>query len=57
MMREVLSHYDLPILSCIGLLLFLGVFCGALIWVFRKGSSDFYAKLKNLPLQDEGADS
>ncbi|MFL5814928.1 MAG: cbb3-type cytochrome c oxidase subunit 3 [Bdellovibrionia bacterium] len=48
--REVLSHFHLPLLSCFGLLLFMGVFTGALMWVFRKGSGEFYAKLSDLPL-------
>lgn len=48
--REVLSHFHLPFLSCIGLLLFMGVFLGALLWVFRKGSGQFYGKMSDLPL-------
>lgn len=48
--REVLSHFHLPLLSCFGLLLFMGVFTGALMWVCRKGSGEFYKKLSDLPL-------
>jgi cbb3-type cytochrome oxidase subunit 3 len=48
--REVLSHFHLPLLSCVGLLLFMGVFVGALLWVFRRGSGEFYRKLSDLPL-------
>jgi hypothetical protein len=46
----VLSHFHLPILSCLGLLLFMSVFVGALIWIFRRGSGEFYQKLSDLPL-------
>jgi cbb3-type cytochrome oxidase subunit 3 len=56
--RDVLSHFHLPLLSCVGLLLFMGVFIGALMWVFRRGSKEFYQKLSDLPLdrvQQDGA--
>lgn len=55
MIREVLSHYHLPVLSGIGLLLFMAVFCGALAWVFRKGSTGFYASMQAMPFEDENA--
>lgn len=55
MIRQVLASYHLPLLSCAGLLIFLAVFCGSVIWVNRKGSTGFYATLQNLPFQDEGA--
>ncbi len=52
MIQKVLAHYRLTQLSCLGLILFMAVFIAALLWVFRKGSSPFYAELENLPLQD-----
>jgi cbb3-type cytochrome oxidase subunit 3 len=51
MIREVLSHFHLPFLSCIGLLLFMGVFIGALMWVFRRGSKELYTAMSDLPLE------
>ncbi|HTL11916.1 MAG TPA: cbb3-type cytochrome c oxidase subunit 3 [Bdellovibrionota bacterium] len=52
MIQSVLSHYPLTGLTCVGLLLFFAVFMGALLWVFRKGSSAVYTNLQNLPLQE-----
>ena len=50
MMQQVLSHYHLPILACAGLILFMMVFVGALLWVSRTGSSLQYHELSQLPL-------
>jgi cbb3-type cytochrome oxidase subunit 3 len=52
MIQKVLSHYHLPALTCFGLILFVSIFLGALIWVFRRGSSTLYAGLEQLPLED-----
>lgn len=52
MIQKVLAHYKLPELTCFGLILFMSVFIAAIIWVFRKQSSKFYAGLEQLPLQD-----
>jgi cbb3-type cytochrome oxidase subunit 3 len=58
MKAEILSRFPHIWLSCIGLLLFVGVFLGALGWVFRKGSREFYSALSRGPLelkqQEEG---
>lgn len=53
MIAQVLSHYRLPLLSCVGLLMFMGVFGGVLAWVFRGGSRGFYESLEGLPLRDD----
>ncbi len=52
MIQKVLLYYELPVLVCLGLLLFMTVFIATLIWVFRKGSTNFYQGLEQLPLQD-----
>ena len=52
MKAEALSKFPYIWLSCLGLLLFVGVFVGALFWVFRKGSEDFYAKLSASPFEN-----
>jgi cbb3-type cytochrome oxidase subunit 3 len=52
MIQRVLAHYHLPFLSCVGLMLFLLVFTGSVIWVFRRGSKEIYAQAQNIPLQD-----
>jgi cbb3-type cytochrome oxidase subunit 3 len=53
MMQQVLAHYHLPGLACLGLLLFVAVFAGAVAWVFRKGSGGYYRALERLPLADD----
>jgi cbb3-type cytochrome oxidase subunit 3 len=52
MISQVLSHYHLPMLACAGLLLFLAVFLGAGLWVFRKGSGEVYRETQNLPFDE-----
>ena len=56
MIQRVLVHFRFPLVSCAGLVLFLGVFMGALLWVFRKGSEDFYASMERLPLLETRAE-
>lgn len=52
MIQKVLSHYHLPELTCVGLILFMLVFVSALVWVFRRGSAYVYADLEQLPLRE-----
>lgn len=54
MKQEVLSHFPMPWLSGIGLLLFLSVFIGAAIWIYRSGSAELYRKMAELPLKKQG---
>ena len=53
-MQEVLAHFPMPWLSGIGLVLFLSVFIGAAIWVYRTGSEDIYREMAELPLKKQG---
>lgn len=53
MMQQVLSHYSMPALACVGLGLFLLVFTGAVGWVCRKGGGHFYNMLGALPFDDD----
>jgi len=52
MIREVLSHYHLPMLSSAGLLLFFGLFAAWVIWVFRRGRADIYRAVSELPFNE-----
>jgi hypothetical protein len=52
MIQKVLSHYHFLELTCVGLVLFMLVFAGALVWILRSGSSKVYAALEQLPLQE-----
>ncbi|MEW6057617.1 MAG: cbb3-type cytochrome c oxidase subunit 3 [Bdellovibrionota bacterium] len=53
MKAQVLANFSMPWLTCIGLLIFFAVFCGALAWVFRKSGEPVYAKLSVLPLEED----
>lgn len=52
MITRVLARFDLPDLSCMGLLLFLAVFLGAWFWVFRRDRRALYGEVSHLPLYD-----
>jgi hypothetical protein len=53
MMAQAFAKFPLVWLSCIGLVLFLGVFIGALLWANRRGSGEFYARLAAMPIERE----
>lgn len=50
-----LAGYGLISLNCFAMLLFLAIFTGALIWVYRKSSSEHYRYMENLPLQGDAS--
>lgn len=52
MTKEVLANLNMPWLPSIGLLLFLVLFVGMLIWINRRGSDDFYRQVQGLPMDD-----
>jgi len=54
MHRNVLTHFPWMSLALLGQLLFLSLFLGALAWVFRKGSGNFYERLARLPIDEGG---
>lgn len=53
MKGEVLSNTDLLFMPEITVILFTGVFLGALIWSFRPGSKQAYAARSMMPLVDQ----
>ncbi len=53
MIKEVLSHFHLPILTCIALLIFFTLFCGMLFWISRKPNRKLYKTMQQLPLSEE----
>ncbi len=53
LIKQALDHYRFIGVSCVGLAIFLGVFIGALLWISRRGSSDFYEQMEKLPLEDK----
>jgi cbb3-type cytochrome oxidase subunit 3 len=48
-----LSNFDETLLPTIAFFLFFSLFIAALVWVFRKGSNNFYDKMGNLPFGKE----
>ena len=51
MLAQVASQFPMIWLSCVALLIFLGVFLGVLAWVHRKGSSELYHAIAHQPLE------
>lgn len=51
MITQVLSQYRYTVFSCIGLLLFVVVFAGAVLWAFRNKSTEVYSKLERIPFE------
>jgi cbb3-type cytochrome oxidase subunit 3 len=54
MIREFIGHLHWSALPVISMVLFMGVFVGALLWVFRKESGEVYSELSLLPLVEKG---
>lgn len=52
MKSEVLSKFTMTYLPAMGFVLFFCLFVGAVIWVFRPASKEFYKKMSKLPLED-----
>ena len=48
-----LSNIDETTMPTIAFFLFFALFISALVWVFRKGSNNFYDKMGNLPFSKE----
>lgn len=43
----------LPFLTCLGLVIFVAFFVGAIFWTARRGSNDLYQAMSQLPLESE----
>lgn len=56
MKREILSNTDLLVLPELTLFIFLAIFVGALVWMYRPGSREFYDRRGRMPLEDDTAD-
>ena len=54
MIREFMSHLHWSTLPVVSMMLFMAVFLGALLWVFRKESQVVYSELSQLPLNENG---
>ncbi len=54
MLRDFLLGSDLLDLPLVGMFLFMALFAGVVVWVFRPGQRERGRRLAALPLEDEG---
>ncbi|MBP9733236.1 MAG: CcoQ/FixQ family Cbb3-type cytochrome c oxidase assembly chaperone [Candidatus Omnitrophica bacterium] len=53
-MKElILAQYTLIPLNCAALLIFLAIFAGSVLWVYRRSGRSYYKYMESLPLKDE----
>ncbi|MFV8753573.1 cbb3-type cytochrome c oxidase subunit 3 [Nannocystaceae bacterium ST9] len=52
-MKDVLALSDLAWLGAVAIVMFMTIFLGALIWMFRPGSKQVYAACSTMPLSDD----
>ena len=55
MISQWLGEGDYSTWPLLALVLFIGVFVGMLVWIFRPGSKQFYEREAQLPLQDSAS--
>lgn len=53
MMSQVVSRFPHPELVALALPLFLMVFLGAALWIYRRGSGEMYRRMVRMPLESE----
>lgn len=53
MIQEFLKNVPMTGFIIAGQIMFLTVFCGSVVWVFRKDSKNFYQKMSDIPLGDD----
>jgi cbb3-type cytochrome oxidase subunit 3 len=53
MIRGALQHFPHPWLMVVGLMLFLLVFVGVIVWVFHPRARALHAYLQALPLDED----
>ena len=53
MKSQVLAYYHMPYLSVFGMMLFLAVFTGMLLWVFQPWRRPVYEHISQLPLRED----
>ncbi len=53
MKQLVLAKYTLIPLNCFALILFLIIFVGAVLWVYRRSGKEYYKYMENLPFKGD----
>lgn len=54
MIREVLSRFPFSLMPTIVMLVFVVFFLSMIFWLYRNGSTDFYKKIEQIPLKEDG---
>ncbi len=54
MNAQALSHFPMPWLTCIAMLIFVTVFLTMFFRTFLKSNVELYRKMERLPLSEEG---
>ena len=57
MMSGILSRTDLLTLPLVALGVFMAIFVGAIVWIFRPGSADAYRERARMVLDAERGDT
>lgn len=57
MIREVLSKFPFSLMPTIVMFVFVIFFLSMLFWLYRRGSSDFYKKVEQIPFREDGGDN
>ena len=52
MKQDLLSQFPVPMVVGMAMFLFLSVFIGAILWVYRKESTVIYSEIEKLPLEE-----
>jgi cbb3-type cytochrome oxidase subunit 3 len=52
MKSSVLLHFPWIVLTCIGLLIFVGIYLGAIFRVYNPGNRQMYRAIETLPLEE-----
>ncbi len=52
-MNQILSFSEHAYLGIVAIIIFMSVFLGALVWMFRPGSKQAYAIRSQMPLVDD----
>lgn len=52
MQKEVLSHFDMPWLPILAMLIFTTCFVAYIYWTYRKQNKPLYEEAQGLPLSD-----
>lgn len=52
MQKEVLSHFNMPWMPILAMLIFASCFVAYIYWTYRKTNKPLYEKAQGLPLSD-----